>query len=192
MRDLGGSVPKLLAILLAALGACAGGPTSAPRKTVAEYEAAALTAIDPSTAAQHRAAAQALLAEERAQCSGQDVGLGVTAPFFRTDEVDRVSWVLRWSGKRRARLLGATVHLREGADAIATRSRLGCYLARIAAQGSSSPVLRACPLAVAAVRAEVKVDASRVRVQITSDDRAAAEEVWTRAQQLAHSRDREE
>lgn len=40
------------------------------------------------------------------------------------------------------------------------------------------PVL--APLAVPAIRAEVKADASRVRVEITSDELAAAEEVWTR------------
>jgi hypothetical protein len=187
MQELGHSSLGSLAMFLTALSACAG-VSSAPRATVAEHEAAALAATDPRKAEEHRAAAQALLSTERAQCSGQEASLGVEEPFLQADEIDRVSRVLRRFGARRGMLHGATIQLRHSTDEGATRRCLGCYLARIAVAGSTAPALSGCPLAVPGVRAEVKADVSRVRVEVTSEDWRGAKEVWARALRLSHGR----
>jgi hypothetical protein len=140
-----------------------------------------------STAAEHRKAADALRAAEAKACADLDAADRDLSPFFHRDDIESVEPLYRNAGSRSRALIGATVAFKEipGLSRDWMQKSLDCHLARNAALGFDAPEMAFCPLAAKGVHADARKGGGHIRVEITADDGATAEEVLRRAQLLA-------
>ena len=153
-------------------------PTTEHRAEAAELQRAA---------AEHRKAAEALRAAEARACAGLTDEDRDLSPFFHRGDVERVEPMYRNVGGRGRFVTGATVVFAQvpGLTAEWMQKSLDCHMARNAAVGFDAPEMSYCPLAAKGVHAVAREAKGRVSVEITSDDKAKAEEVLRRAQLLA-------
>lgn len=136
-------------------------------------------------ASQHRAAARALRDAEARACSAIPGSHAELAPFFRRDDVERVTPLYASSGRDGA-LRGASIRLKhaDGVTADSVQRALDCHLARNAALGFDAPEMGHCPLAARGVRATAREQGGRVVVDVTASRTAVADAVLARADLL--------
>jgi hypothetical protein len=152
-------------------------PTGEHRQYAAKLRAAATD---------HRAAARTLREAEARACSGTTGGHADLAPFFKLEEVERVT-PLYVSNGRYGALRGASITLKnaDGVTAESVQRALYCHLAANAALGFEAPEMGHCPLATRGVRANAREQDGRVVVDVASASSAAvAEAVLARAELL--------
>ncbi|MGO9834785.1 MAG: hypothetical protein ACLP1X_11250 [Polyangiaceae bacterium] len=136
-----------------------------------------------NAAREHRLASASMREAERAACSGlADDDRDVSAFFYREDIVD-VQPLRAPDGQRPGRLEGAVVTFRrvEGLTATRLQRLMDCQIARDTVLGGFAPDARWCPLAVRSVAAHVVLAERGLDVWLTSADREAAAESYTRA-----------
>lgn len=132
-------------------------------------------------AADHRAASQALRDAEAKACTGVADADRDMSPFAHREEIASVA-VLGTGAKPQ----GAIVTFRSVPAMTAQwlQRVVDCHIARNAAMGHQSPEMPYCPLVPKNVTATVSAVSDGLAVQIRSDDPAAAQDVWKRAQAL--------
>jgi hypothetical protein len=140
-------------------------------------------------AAEHRAAASALVAAEEHACIGLDEDTRDASPFMhRADvaSVDELTEEVRVGHSVLHRTVGATIVFRavRGMTAEWLQRAVDCHLARNAALGHEVPEMPDCPLVPRDVTARVRSTGNGFAVDVRSDDRASAEEVLRRARAL--------
>ena len=141
-------------------------------------------------AAEHRAAAAALEAAERASCAGLSEYDRDISPFFHREDVVAVREVQGYAltnGKSERTPKGAVIVFRPtpGLTADSLRSMVRCHMARAASVGFVMPEMGYCPLALKGVNATVLPEREGLAVRVTADDRAVAAEIVRRGRAVA-------
>lgn len=143
-------------------------------------------------AARHRASSQALSNAERHACSGLSDTDRDISPFQHTEDIVSVSRAERVVGHGKvaqSHLAGATVVFRAlpGMTPQWLQRLVDCHLARAAVIGSDPLYMPYCPLMVRGATAVVRPLADGFAVDVTADDAAAAQQVFSRADRLRPS-----
>lgn len=166
---------------------CGGARTVGPCWTVPSPGAAE---AHRKAAAEHRAAAAALVAAETQACTGLSEDDRATSPLERRDDIASVDPLVETSesskGGKTARQVGATVTLRAvpGLTSEYLQRLVECHLARNAALGHAVPEMPDCPLVPKGVTARVRSAGTGFAVDVRSDDPDTAREVLARAKRL--------
>jgi hypothetical protein len=142
-------------------------------------------------AAYHRKAARELTGSERRACEGVAKADRQQSPFAHHGDILGVTPLEVSTGRspRDKRLAGATVLFRQvpGLTGKDLQSVLDCHIAQNAALGfdRASEELTMCPLTLRGVHASVREVNEGFAVDVRSEDPAAAQNIWQRAQGLA-------
>ncbi len=169
-----------------AQGACGGGGL---QSGLSCWSTAANHAADHRRmAAEHRAAARALLEAEERACVGIDAADRDSSPFDHRDDITSVARLTETVGGGQAtseHLVGATVVFRavRGMTAEWLQREIDCHLARNDAVGHDMPEMPSCPL-VPALSGRVRSTGDGFAVDIRGGDDAAAQEILRRAENL--------
>jgi hypothetical protein len=139
-------------------------------------------------AADHRAASQALRDAESKACAGIPDEDRDMSPFEHRDDIASVTSLGASGGKGRVEGAVITFHAMPGMSAQWLQRVVDCHLARNAAMGHEAPEMPYCPLVPKDVTAKVSGTSDGFAVQVRSDNPAAAQEIWKRAQTLTLKR----
>jgi hypothetical protein len=141
-------------------------------------------------AADHRAAAAALVAAEGKSCAGIAEADRDMSPFEHTQDITRVTLLneplISPKSGSAARTVGVVVAFRAvpGLTTEWFQHLINCHLARIAALGHVVPEMPNCPLVPKGVTAQVTSAGDGFAVAVRSDDPAVVQEIIGRAQRL--------
>jgi hypothetical protein len=139
-------------------------------------------------AADHRAAAQALVTAEAQACAGLSDDDRDMSPFHHKEDIADVKpAMMHMQGKRAADMMdGAVVTFRAvpGLTAEWLQRIVDCHIARNNALGNDVPEMPYCPLVPKGVTAKVTSAGAGFDVTIESQDPKTAQEVLRRAQAL--------
>jgi hypothetical protein len=140
-------------------------------------------------AAEHRAAARALVDAEERACVGIDEANRDTSPFAHRADIVSAAPLMDTISQGDAapieRVIGATVVFRAvpGLTAEWLQREIDCHLARSSAVGHDMPEMPDCPL-VPALTAHVRSTGDGFAVDIRGADDAGAHEILQRAERL--------
>lgn len=143
-------------------------------------------------AMKHRAAAGALVAAENESCAGIDQADRDMTPFEHREDIASVKPIeedVKVKQDNVKRLKGAEIVFRAvpGMTAEWLQRSINCHMARAAAVGFDMAEMSDCPLMLKNIKATVASVGDGFAVRITSDDKATAEKILSRAQALIPS-----
>lgn len=180
------------AIMTACTGAAAG--TRPDDMSVAGHDAAAVRWVssaqpNPSVAAQHHAASQALTDAEDRACNGVAPSDRATSPFSRRRDIESVAPLYGpvgavSEGPTSNQLIGASVSFRSvpGLTREWFQRVVDCHLAHNASFGHPVAEMQNCPLVPKNVSAVVRSSGADFIVDVSSKDSTVAQEILRRAQ----------
>ncbi|MCC6522219.1 MAG: hypothetical protein IT373_06130 [Polyangiaceae bacterium] len=137
-------------------------------------------------AADHRAAAQALVDAESRSCGGVAPEDRDTSPFYQREDVVRVE-PSEAGGAEPPQSVTVVFRAVDGLSLEELQLVVDCHLARNASLGHATPEMSYCPLALEGVTADVAAGAAAGELAVTlrASDAATRGELWRRARALA-------
>jgi hypothetical protein len=160
-------------------------PTKAEKAEIARHE---------KLAAEHRAAASALVEAEAQSCADIDQEDRDISLFFHREDIVAVEPAKQSPGPyfgndSPQQTIGAVVVFRAvpGLTVEWLQHLVNCQMARAAALGYDLPELADSPIALRHVQARVTPDGDKFRVEVTSDDGPTVVEILRRAEALLSS-----